>query len=534
MSSTPPPEPPGGAGQQPAQRHWQAPCPNCGAAVEFRSAASASAVCSYCRSTVVRDGETLRKIGRSAQLFDDHSPLQLGAAGRYRDRAFTLIGRLQWGYGPGIEQPGPAPRIEGSWNEWYILFDDDASAWLSEDNDQYVVSFDVPTDAAPPADQLVLGRSRTLAGKQWQVASRVLARVLAAQGELPRPPQPDRACWIVELRNVQDQVATLDYTDPQQPQLSVGQAARLAELALSGLRGDSGGPEPAKAVAGRSFDCPSCGAPVSAQLESTRCLTCGQCHSVIDLSQGIGAELQAWQQAQGPPPALPLGRTGLLSIADEPARIWQIVGYAVKRGYPQEQGEHSFSWNEYLLFNQKEGFAFLVESEEGWVGFRTITGAPRNTGVGTLEMSWKDIGFDRVEQYPARVVYVEGEFYWLVEKDQGSKIADYAGRGAQARYRLSREETGDEIVWSFGRLIPANQVANAFRLSAQEQMQIRKDIAPTSGSLLRSMPLILAVCVFLLLAMMLLAAEMDDNSGGPYFGVHGGSWGGISSAGGHK
>ena len=75
------------------QRAYRAACPNCGAPVEFRSPASAFAVCSFCRSTIVRDGEALRRIGKSAELFDDHSPLQLGASGRLDGLGFTLIGR---------------------------------------------------------------------------------------------------------------------------------------------------------------------------------------------------------------------------------------------------------------------------------------------------------------------------------------------------------------------------------------------------------------------------------------------------------
>ena len=64
------------------QRAYRAACPSCGAPVEFRSAASVSAVCSFCRSTLVRDGQALQRIGVSSELFDDHSPLQLGAAGK--------------------------------------------------------------------------------------------------------------------------------------------------------------------------------------------------------------------------------------------------------------------------------------------------------------------------------------------------------------------------------------------------------------------------------------------------------------------
>jgi endogenous inhibitor of DNA gyrase (YacG/DUF329 family) len=48
------------------QRSYRAPCPGCGAPVEFRSAQSAFAVCSYCQSTVVRDGQTLSRIGKLA------------------------------------------------------------------------------------------------------------------------------------------------------------------------------------------------------------------------------------------------------------------------------------------------------------------------------------------------------------------------------------------------------------------------------------------------------------------------------------
>ena len=63
------------------QRSYQAPCPGCGAPVQFLSAQSTHAICAYCQSTVVRSGEKLARIGKMAELFDDHSPLQLMASG---------------------------------------------------------------------------------------------------------------------------------------------------------------------------------------------------------------------------------------------------------------------------------------------------------------------------------------------------------------------------------------------------------------------------------------------------------------------
>src|SRR4030095_12372595 len=95
----------------PPQRAYRAACPNCGAPVEFRSAASPFAVCSFCRSTGVRAGEQLRKIAESAELSDDPSPLMLGVAGRHQGAPFTLVGRLQY------------RTAEGTWNEWHALFE---------------------------------------------------------------------------------------------------------------------------------------------------------------------------------------------------------------------------------------------------------------------------------------------------------------------------------------------------------------------------------------------------------------------------
>ena len=147
------------------QRSYRAACPNCGAPVEFRSPASAFAVCSFCRSTLVRDGEALRRIGQSAELFDDHSPLQLGAGGTHQGAAFTLVGRLQYRY------------KDGTWNEWHALFDSGKSGWLSEDNGRYVMAFDAPLAGAPPAaESLTPGQQQVIDGQGWTVASVTVAK----------------------------------------------------------------------------------------------------------------------------------------------------------------------------------------------------------------------------------------------------------------------------------------------------------------------------------------------------------------------
>lgn len=520
-------QPPGSGPTNPAgpQRHWQAPCPNCGAPVEFQSAASPVAVCSFCRSTVVRDGESLRKIGESAELFDDHTPLQLGASGQLQERAFTLVGRLQYGYGAGIE-PGGDGKVDGSWNEWHALFADGASGWLSEDNDQYVMAFDVRPDAPlPPAESLRPGLRLGLIAKQWQVASLVRTKLLAAQGELPAPPALGQVYTVADLRNAQNQVATIDYADAAHPVLSVGLSVRLADLRLRGLREEPGADT--KMLASRGFPCPNCGAPVAPKLAGTLSISCDACHSVIDLSQGIGGELQAFEQRQRFKPKIPLGKSGVLAIAGLPPLSWQVVGFAQRRGV----GNGTFTWADYLLYNAAEGFAFLNDTEDGWVGWRTMTGVPEGGGErGANVVGWNGVRYRLTDSYLAEALYVEGEFYWKVQQGQRLRNADYSGTGAASGRRLSREESDNEVVWSQGGLIPASSVADAFGLPPELRRLIRPDVAPTSGSNIS----LSTVVVIVLILLVLFLLPRCGGYGGGYYGTAGGAYGGYSSGGGHK
>ncbi len=522
MAETPGSGPPG----PPApQRRWQAPCPNCGAPVEFQSAASAVAICGYCRSSVLRDGESLRKIGESAELFDDHGQLQLGAAGSWQQRSFTLVGRVQYGYGRGGAEPAGAADIEGTWSEWHALFDDGASGWLSEDNDQYVMSFALRPDVPPPpADSLRLGQIVELARKQWQVASLTRCRVLAAQGELRAPPALNRNLLIADLRNTQNQVATLEYLDPQQPSLWVGVPARLQDLGLRGLRQGPG----ERQLGAQGFPCPNCGAPVAPKLSGTQSISCDACHSVIDLSQGTGAQLRAFQQLRRFTPSLPLGRSGRLAIAGLPPTDWQVVGFAKRRGV----GNGTFTWDDYLLYNASEGFAFLNDTEDGWVGWRTLTGVPQALGHRENPdiVEWQGVRYRLNEAYTAEVLYVEGEFYWKVEQGQRGRNFDYSGMGSFTQRRLSREQSQAEAIWSQGGMIPAAAISQAFGLSLQERAAVRPDVAPMSRGSGFSLGTIGVIVLILLLLFVLSRCD----GGGYSYGTAGGAYGGYSSGGGHK
>lgn len=411
--------------------------------MEFASAATPVAVCSYCHSTLARDGDALRRIGEVAELFDDHTPLQLGVSGQWQREHFQLIGRLQLAY------------AEGRWTEWVVLFDNGRRGWLSEDNGRHVLGFDAPPPAGlPPLNAFQPGATQVLDGRPWQVASITQATVAAAEGELPAPP-PAGAFTIVELRNADGEVGTLDFADPARPAWSVGRSVALGALALQGLRERSEGQ-----LGSRGLNCPNCGAALKLQLEATQSITCDSCASVVDVSQGVGGDLahfkQAASQRSGPPPALPLGRTGTLALTGAP-RPWQVVGYQERRSEPTGDGEDDEieTWSEYLLYSREDGFAFLVDAEDGWSSAVPITGAPQVSGD---VAAWAGQRYRKRFSYRARTTWVAGEFYWRVTRDQRSNNTDY-GAGT---LRLNREQTGQEVTWSAGETLSDREIVAAF------------------------------------------------------------------------
>ena len=462
-------------------------------------------MCGFCRSTLVRDGQALLRIGTSAELFDDHSPLQLGAGGKHQGVSFTLVGRLQYGY------------EGGTWNEWHALFDNGRSGWLSEDNGAYVMAFEAPLPGdAPGIDALSAGQRVQADGRAWDVASVVRARLIAAQGELPRPPQLHGDFLVADLRNSADEVATLDASDPGAIGWSIGRPVLLATLAMSGLAAEA----KEKTLGARGIECPNCGNGLEVKLASTKSLTCGQCNAVVDLSAGVGGELKHYTQTNtsegGLGPQIPLGNTGKLALGTAEPKPWQGVGYQERCDLPAagSDDEQTF-WREYLLYNRELGFAFLVDAEDGWSWVRPITGAPQVKGDGAQH---KGAGFQKKYSYDAKVTWVQGEFYWRVLRGERAKVTDYVGTGGDSKKRLSREETrsasggkaGTEVVWSAGATLEATVVADAFGIPAGERAAMQRDVSPTSAAKKLSLGTIIQIVVVILILVSVLS-ECDGS-----------------------
>jgi hypothetical protein len=462
---------------------------------------------------VVRNGDVLQRIGKMAELFDDHSPLQLQASGTWNGKAFYLVGRLQYKY------------AEGSWTEWHALLADGSTGYLSEDNGAYVFTTTTPVQRVmPEAERFRVGATTAINGVSFSVASNAQVALVSAQGELPRLPALGASFAMVELRNAQAEVLSVDYST-QPPTVSLGKSVLLDDLKLSGLRDES-----VKDEKGRQFSCPNCGAALSLQLASSKSVTCGSCNSIIDVSQGIGGELKHAIQDEPVQPLIPLGSSGLLQGVQ-----WQVVGFQHRMGYEATDPDEHFGWEEYLLYNAKRGFVFLVDATDGWSLVRPATGAPVVSSTGQ-NATYLGTRYQLMTSYTAETNYVVGEFYWQVSRGQKTSNRDYAS----GKSLLSMEQSPTELTWSVGGKIDSSVVANAFKLEAKQDLLKRSDAAPMSSAQTASLSTIVWVVLIIIVIVVLESrcsrcdpnVENCSSSGG--YRTSGGSYGGFSSGGSHK
>ena len=420
-----------------------ASCPSCGAPVVFKSAASVYAVCEFCRSTLLRDGETLKDLGRMAELMDDPSLIRIGSEGRYKGIHFGVIGRIQLKYEQGL------------WNEWHILFDDGRNAWLSEAGGEYVVSAQRPSAANLPAfaslkpDMPVL-----IDGQRFAVTNLTTARCIAGQGELPFKVESGYDVNTADLRDGQ-KFATIDYSETP-PLLFVGSPAKFDELNLTNLNeapGDSSSSPGGARVKAEAFNCPSCAAPLTIHSLAIQRIGCPGCGSMIGVENAKVRLLAEAAQKLRIQPWLPLGSKGRLANID-----WEAIGFMER--YSTSEGVNYF-WREYLLFNAKEGFAWLTEYDGHWNFVRTLSDPPWS-GKRKLRFVYGEESFRHFSSSRAKVSYVIGEFYWRVKVGESCAVEDYICPPKI----LSREISATEVSWSEGSYLEPEAVRTAFGIAA--------------------------------------------------------------------
>lgn len=402
----------------------EAPCPACGAPVEFRVSSSLVTVCEHCSSVVARGDRKLEDLGKTAALVETASPLELGCCGSYRDRSFELVGHSQYRHASGAV-----------WDEWYAAFASGRWGWLAEAQGRFWMTF----RRKPKSAQSLREWGQFEVGGQLQVGSHGVftvaelgeAALIAAEGELPLRPEFGKPHRYVDLSGADQQVGTLDYGESP-PAVYLGYATTLDELGIAlVVVGDD--ERHTRQVQALQVACPQCGGSLELHApDQAERVVCPFCQSLLDANQGQLKYLQTLQ-ASKVQPLIPLGRTGKFR-----GRDYTVIGFLQRS--VRIEGKDYF-WTEYLLYQPLEGFRWLVESDRHWSFVEPV--APGAVRLSPREASYRGRSFRLFQRSPARVTYVLGEFYWKVSIDETVQVRDYIAPPEMLSVEVSQSTTTD-------------------------------------------------------------------------------------------
>jgi hypothetical protein len=217
-------------------------CPSCGAPVPLASAAVPYAVCGHCQTLILREGDDLKAIGKSAVLPFDVSPIQIGTRGTADGQRFEVIGRVRWGWS------------DGSWNEW-LLSVGAGTAWLGEAMGLYVLLAEAPELLETPLGRhfasggaIPLGATIDVSGARFTATDIKQAHSLGGEGQLPFPCPTDWTMTNVDFRSEAGGALSLQ-RDDDGVSAWLGRYVSLDELKPVGLRKITGWHIPANLAA---------------------------------------------------------------------------------------------------------------------------------------------------------------------------------------------------------------------------------------------------------------------------------------------
>lgn len=435
------------------------PCPNCAAPVEFRFGGTLVTICEFCHSAIARDDQDLRLIGKVAQLVQTESIVQIGSTGSFRGKPFEVIGRVQYNHAGG-----------GVWDEWYLRFPADKMAWLAEAQGEIHLTFPRPIRTKSPIpnyDAIEVGQAVRYGSHDLTVVEKGIARSASAQGEIPWAFVPNADHIYADLMGDKGWFATFEYESDSKAskrgesgssliasQASVGRTVTADELDVSSPGWATTPDSEVQKVKMLSLNCPKCGGPLDLRLpDQTQRVGCPNCGSLLDVNQGKLQVLQTNDQREVHP-VIQLGSTGQL-FGDE----YTVIGFMERYAVYQSD---VFPWTEYLLYNPKRGYRWLVCNDKHWSFVEKIS--PHGFQPELDQFQYEGQRYRIYDRGEAYVRSCRGEFYWKVVQGEKARTADFIAPPRMISFERTGFGDSTELNVSRGIYVAVEEIEKAFAL----------------------------------------------------------------------
>ncbi len=419
-------------------------CPACGGPVEFQVASALVTICEFCQSAVARADRKIEDHGKVAELVQTSSPLRRGVTGHFNKKRFCVVGRVQYSHPAG-----------GVWDEWYLAFPGDRWGWLAEAQGKRYLMFQrqlSSTVRLPPFDDLQVGRTVRLGSSEFTVTEKGVAKNGAAEGDIPWDFRPGGEHRFVDLSGPDGTFATFEYGE--KPKAYVGKEVSLEDLELDVDHSQI--EEAHVSVAALQLNCPKCAGPLTLHApDQAERVTCQNCNSMLDASDGKLAYFSTLKNAERLPILIPLGSQGNLD-----GNEYTVIGFL--RRFALYAGQ-TYPWSEYLLYNPEVGFRWLVHNDRHWSFVRPVPihEARRSTN----HVFYLDKRFRVYDRGTAYVRSVMGEFYWRVSVGDQVRTSDYIAPPHMLSYEFSETNDSEEVNVSLGTYMTTDEIEKTFGVS---------------------------------------------------------------------
>ena len=197
----------------------QIACPSCGAETVLRNPASISYVCEYCDTTMMLVDRQWTNTGRKSRLSQGFSRFYVGAVGTLQAKSFEVLGRVRYSFG------------DGFWDEWYLIFEDASTSWMTEDNHEFCIQSEVQqADINPNLFQV--GDLLHIQEVQIQILEVGFAKCLGVEGELPANILPNEEYAYADGSSLDGKIAVGFEFDDEQPTIFMGKWIAPQEITM--------------------------------------------------------------------------------------------------------------------------------------------------------------------------------------------------------------------------------------------------------------------------------------------------------------